>query len=983
MNYRRVFFIFAVFFCCQSVFGGEVPEDDLVLWLDAGRGVETSAEGRVFTWKDLSGSDNNAFQKQVKNQPVLKEGAINGKRAVYFDGANTFLEIPGLKIPRDTTVFIVCQDIEQTKGGSIYRPLILADNDPYQKVTDGYGIGYKKAEEPGLSAVLSDGEYWDNFKLTRKASGEFEILMFYKYESDAYFYRNGFRKAHGILNRHTKGPLPFHRGYLLGGWKGPDSTERRYKGMISEVIVYCKALEEAERFRVRQYLSSKYGISSKESPSMNGLCGWLKAESEGKDICDRLKDNSGSSTEILQMGSQFRDVPLVDDAVHGREAFYLRPVDYFEFLIAPEKVKTILVGYYYPLGTELLPEFKVVSFDSGQVGKSAKIAEIKLEKTADNKIRIYSAGELPIGLTEALVYSSELCLSDIEQTKRYLNIRYNVRSDWRYVRNGTFIYESGYSDQPYVTTLSDGSWLCVITTSPDIEASRDRHLVLTRSFDKGRTWTTAVPAIEPPSEHRRPSWATLFTISSGRVYCFYNLVKESGRGVDFCYKYSDDKGYSWSKRYLMPIPELDLDKKFNSVGSWSIDEPEIIDNALYISWTKYGGPDRRGEGFFFRSDNILYEQNADNLRWQMYPEGGEGIHNDDLSHLQEEHNIVPIGGDDIYCVFRTLDGYAGHSYSRDGGKTWTVPCHATYQPGGSNRIKNPRACPRVFRCENGNYLLWYHNHDGRDVEARNKNRDFVWLSGGVLDENGLMHWSQPELVLYGFDFRHNIGMSYPDLIEEGGKYWITETQKITARIHDIDPLILNALWNQHFNSSFTRKGLVFDYREQTGGSQSSLNLDVNLLDGGFTVDTEFRLEKMNEDMFVVDFRDSEGKGFWIKTGSENDIVLNLNDGIHPTQLWSTDPGLIREGQSHHVTFIVDGMADIIAVAVDGILCDGGTHRKYGWSRFSHELGNIGHRGKVDFGSDSSVKIKSLRIYDRAILTSEAVGNYNSVKLRGD
>jgi len=71
-----------------------------------------------------------------------------------------------------------------------------------------------------------------------------------------------------------------------------------------------------------------------------------------------------------------------------------------------------------------------------------------------------------------------------------------------------------------------------------------------------------------------------------------------------------------------------------------------------------------------------------------------------------------------------------------------------------------------------------------------------------------IHWSQPEIVLYDTDPKNclfdpktrmpgpGLGMSYPDLIEQDGRYWITETQKTVARVHSVDPELLEGLWKQ-------------------------------------------------------------------------------------------------------------------------------------------------------------------------------------------
>ena len=69
----------------------------------------------------------------------------------------------------------------------------------------------------------------------------------------------------------------------------------------------------------------------------------------------------------------------------------------------------------------------------------------------------------------------------------------------------------------------------------------------------------------------------------------------------------------------------------------------------------------------------------------------------------------------------------------------------------------------------------------------------MWLSGGVEADSPkgkIIRWSQPEIVLYDDD--PIVRMSYPDLVEDGGKYFLTETQKDIARVHEIDQRCLKA-----------------------------------------------------------------------------------------------------------------------------------------------------------------------------------------------
>ncbi|MEJ2701473.1 MAG: hypothetical protein P8Z79_03425, partial [Sedimentisphaerales bacterium] len=80
---------------------------------------------------------------------------------------------------------------------------------------------------------------------------------------------------------------------------------------------------------------------------------------------------------------------------------------------------------------------------------------------------------------------------------------------------------------------------------------------------------------------------------------------------------------------------------------------------------------------------------------------------------------------------------------------------------------------------------------------------------------------------------------------------------------------------------------------------------------------------------------------------------------------------------HHVVYIVDGGPKIISVLVDGVLCDGGTHRQYGWGRFPEQLGDINGPNQLEIAPGFDGQVKYLRIYNRPLRTSEAVGNFRA------
>jgi hypothetical protein len=70
---------------------------------------------------------------------------------------------------------------------------------------------------------------------------------------------------------------------------------------------------------------------------------------------------------------------------------------------------------------------------------------------------------------------------------------------------------------------------------------------------------------------------------------------------------------------------------------------------------------------------------------------------------------------------------------------------------------------------------------------------------------------------------------------------------------------------------------------------------------------------------------------------------------------------------------VDGGPKIITFVVDGVLCDGGTERQFGWGRFSPTLRAANGAPTLKLAPP----IRAVRVYTRALRTSEAVGNFRA------
>ena len=141
-----------------------------------------------------------------------------------------------------------------------------------------------------------------------------------------------------------------------------------------------------------------------------------------------------------------------------------------------------------------------------------------------------------------------------------------------------------------------------------------------------------------------------------------------------------------------------------------------------------------------------------------------------------------------------------------------------------------------------------------------------------------MYWSQPEILLY--DPTPSIRMSYPDLVEQDGRYWVTETQKTAARVHEIDKTLLEGLWNQGRDKTVARRGLVFDLdREQIRAGSAKLPDKLDLRQtGGLTLDAWLKLDDMAAGQVVLDNRDAAGNGFALTTAADGALRIELTTG---------------------------------------------------------------------------------------------------------
>ncbi|UCD50826.1 MAG: exo-alpha-sialidase [Phycisphaerales bacterium] len=551
--------------------------------------------------------------------------------------------------------------------------------------------------------------------------------------------------------------------------------------------------------------------------------------------------------------------------------------------------------------------------------------------------------------------------------------------DPRHIRTGWEIPTENYADQPYVVQTDDGAWLCILTTGVGHEGAQGQHVVTLRSTDRGRTWSAPVDV--EPANGPEASYAVLLKTPTGRIYTFYNHNTDNLRRVRadtsayksgyttrvdtqgyYVCKYSDDHGRTWSpRRYPIPVRAFEIDRE-NPYGGkvrffWNVGRPFVHAGVAYVPLHKVG---RFGAGFLARTEGVLLASNnlvtvtdPAHATWETLPDGDVGLRAPaGGGPIAEEQNVCMLSDGSFFCVYRTVAGHPVCTYSRNQGHTWSPPQYLRYADG--RLIKHPRAANFVWKCSNGKFLYWFHNHGGRSYADRNP----AWLCGGIEVDSPagkIVRWSQPEIVLYDDDPR--VRMSYPDLIEDEGDFFLTETQKTIARVHPVARTLLEGLWNQFDNDAVAP-------------------LESESVVGGLALEFWIEFKTLAPGQIVFDSRDENGVGLILQTAPDDAVEIVLNDG-QTEDRWACDPGLLEVGRLHHIVVNVDAGPKIITFITNGRLCDGGESRQFGWGRFTVDLEQVASGKTPRIARGFAECIRRLRLYGRYLRTSEAIGNYRA------
>jgi len=216
----------------------ELPASGSLLWLRADLGVTQSA-GQVTAWVDQSGHGLDGIMDLPSREPALVPSGWNGLPVIRFDGAQS-LYLKDTIAPTAFTVFVAGRNRNLTDAHGIF-------------LGPGGDTANNQFRWENGSSVLIVGlgnglpETVFEFGDTRA----FHVLGARYDGSNLTVSRNGTQV--GSAHFTTTGPWQIRQ---VGGWFSSDFMV----GDLAEILVYERALSEADTELTNSYLLQKYGM---------------------------------------------------------------------------------------------------------------------------------------------------------------------------------------------------------------------------------------------------------------------------------------------------------------------------------------------------------------------------------------------------------------------------------------------------------------------------------------------------------------------------------------------------------------------------------------------------------------------------------------------------------------------------------------------------------------------------------------------------
>ena len=303
-------------------------------------------------------------------------------------------------------------------------------------------------------------------------------------------------------------------------------------------------------------------------------------------------------------------------------------------------------------------------------------------------------------------------------------------------------YDDHGNEHLHVFRGKDGS-LCALWTMSRHEGTFTQRPVFAKSRDDGRTWSEPKcilnDPIDPKTGRNMGSWAAAAVSKSGRIYVFYlkhlGDVGDHERG-DLAIRYSDDAGETWSPETIREIPRsfCDPDTPGSSIGMFPwMNAYRLANGDVMFALSHYwkndkcrpagkGWPEHQCDCEFARLDDIDRDPEPKDMKITFLAKDDKGLRAPFWTaptryRCGEEPALVELPDGRLFCVYRNTEGHVWYSVSEDHGVTWRPDEMLRYSDDGEGVLHPLAPCP-MFRVSGNEYVLFTHNHDGRNGDLK-------------------------------------------------------------------------------------------------------------------------------------------------------------------------------------------------------------------------------------------------------------------------
>jgi hypothetical protein len=311
--------------------------------------------------------------------------------------------------------------------------------------------------------------------------------------------------------------------------------------------------------------------------------------------------------------------------------------------------------------------------------------------------------------------------------------------------------------------LPDGSWIISLLAGDDFEPSPKNYIGLTRSLDRGKTWSPLEPVETtfPRSGLTSGQGATEIMTMGNRTTMFFSTHSQTwGRDWQSWMMHSDDHCKTWSK----PDPMPGRLAKFTFIRGHIVTK----DGRIIIPFQHYEGPPAgtappEAEDKPWHKTLFHYVSNPRNGvlissdGGKTFTEHGDiRLTPDENYHGWAESSIVELSDGRLLMIIRgdRLGGLLFKAESNDGGKTW--PEYASITP-----IPNPGSKAMLYSL-GGDRIALLHNPN-----SKHRSPMALWISF-----DGGKTWPYQRVLQQESVDGPKGRMNYPDGFVSADKQWL-------------------------------------------------------------------------------------------------------------------------------------------------------------------------------------------------------------------